>query len=282
MMAKTGPRTRAGKAVVRQNAVTHGLRSSSPVIAGRERQRDWEQHRAGLASDLAPVGALEEQLVELVAGLLWRLRRVPGYEADQIAVSVERIDDTDLSAPGRPPASELSYRVRSSQRAREVLTRLAELPDNAPLADADAESVLLAVAGDDVSSLPAVVPGTSPPLSPEHFTGWDAGVLRECLEAISENLGAHPAELISWALARAADQLDRARVGLDETLRYADRMRRDRALPDARILERVTRYEAHLYRRLFQALHEIEALQARRRGEPVPLARLQVHGLPGA
>lgn len=44
-------------------------------------------------------------------------------------------------------------------------------------------------------------------------------------------------------------------------------------------LEKIQRYEAHLERILYRALHELEAMQERRRGRPTPLARLEVHGL---
>ncbi len=57
-------------------------------------------------------------------------------------------------------------------------------------------------------------------------------------------------------------------------------MRRERLLPDTRTLEKVSRYEAHLSRLLFKALHELEALQVRRTGGAAPLARLDVDGLP--
>jgi hypothetical protein len=43
--------------------------------------------------------------------------------------------------------------------------------------------------------------------------------------------------------------------------------------------ERLVRYEAHLSRQFYRALHELEALQARRHGKQTPLARLEVHGL---
>ena len=49
-----------------------------------------------------------------------------------------------------------------------------------------------------------------------------------------------------------------------------------RLLPPAQILERIMRYEAHLHRQLVQTIHELEAVQARRRGERTPLARLDV------
>ena len=42
----------------------------------------------------------------------------------------------------------------------------------------------------------------------------------------------------------------------------------------------ITRYEAHLHRMYIQTLHELEALQAHRRGERVPLARLDISGPP--
>ncbi len=52
--------------------------------------------------------------------------------------------------------------------------------------------------------------------------------------------------------------------------------RRDRILPDRADLEKISRYEAHLSRQMYQALHELEALQARRAGKGAPLARLDV------
>lgn len=55
---------------------------------------------------------------------------------------------------------------------------------------------------------------------------------------------------------------------------------RERILPADDTLQKVARYEAHLWRGLAQALHELEALQARRSGRSAPLARLDVQGLP--
>jgi len=50
-------------------------------------------------------------------------------------------------------------------------------------------------------------------------------------------------------------------------------------LPDEKTLEKIARYEAHLSRQMYQALHELENLQRHRTtGEGVPLARLDVNG----
>jgi len=54
----------------------------------------------------------------------------------------------------------------------------------------------------------------------------------------------------------------------------------ERILPDEKTLEKVSRYEAHLSRQLYHALHELEALQTRRLGGHSPLGRLDVQGLP--
>jgi hypothetical protein len=63
--------------------------------------------------------------------------------------------------------------------------------------------------------------------------------------------------------------------------RDLERMSRERLLPDEKTLEKVARYEAHLSRQLYKALHELEALQVRRLGGAAPLARLDVDGMDG-
>jgi hypothetical protein len=61
--------------------------------------------------------------------------------------------------------------------------------------------------------------------------------------------------------------------------RQATEERRERVRPDFEELGKLQRYEGHLERVLYRALHELEALQARRRGTAPPLARLEVYGL---
>ncbi len=52
-------------------------------------------------------------------------------------------------------------------------------------------------------------------------------------------------------------------------------------IPEVRFLDIIARYEAHLNRQLLHTMHELEALQGRRQGHRVPLARVDVQGLPG-
>ena len=67
-------------------------------------------------------------------------------------------------------------------------------------------------------------------------------------------------------------------TGVNRVVEQTDFLRRERLLPDEVTLNKVMRYEAHLSRQFYHALHELEALQTRRMGGASPLARLDVHG----
>lgn len=76
----TGPRTNAGKAHSRLNSRKHGLTAKTLVIVG-ENADDFDHLRAELMNEHDPQSALECELVERLAGILWRLRRLPFFEA---------------------------------------------------------------------------------------------------------------------------------------------------------------------------------------------------------
>ncbi|HEX2447654.1 MAG TPA: hypothetical protein VHK26_05655 [Methyloceanibacter sp.] len=58
----------------------HGL-SAKKVVIGDEDPRDFEALRAALERDWQPDTALEREWIEQLAGIFWRLRRVPAIEA---------------------------------------------------------------------------------------------------------------------------------------------------------------------------------------------------------
>jgi hypothetical protein len=76
----TGPRSQGGKARSRLNSRKHGLTAKTLIIVG-ERSDDFDQLRAELMDEHDPQSASECELVERLAGILWRLRRVPFFEA---------------------------------------------------------------------------------------------------------------------------------------------------------------------------------------------------------
>jgi hypothetical protein len=76
----TGPRSPEGKARSRLNSRKHGLTAKMLIIVG-ENVDDFDQLRAELMVEHDPQSVLETELVERLAGILWRLRRVPSFEA---------------------------------------------------------------------------------------------------------------------------------------------------------------------------------------------------------
>jgi hypothetical protein len=102
-MLSRGPRTNEGKAKSSQNALKHGLTARYALLPD-ENPTLRRQLSARLVTDLKPQGALERELVERLAHLSWRLRRVPGFEAHVMAAIGEEDDPDDDSALPQPLA----------------------------------------------------------------------------------------------------------------------------------------------------------------------------------
>jgi hypothetical protein len=75
----TGPQTPEGKAVIRLNALRHGLLARDVVLPGEDAHAFedlWNQIRA----DLSPMGPIEELLVDRIVNAMWRLGRLARAE----------------------------------------------------------------------------------------------------------------------------------------------------------------------------------------------------------
>jgi hypothetical protein len=71
----TGPKTSAGKAAaVSKNAVTHGAYSEALTML-LETPESFATLRAGMVESFRPVGPMEENLVDRMASLWWRMER---------------------------------------------------------------------------------------------------------------------------------------------------------------------------------------------------------------
>lgn len=80
----TGPTSAAGRAVASQNSVRHGLYARLTLISGGPLAESADEADAfirAIVGALQPKGALETELAERAASLLWRLRRAPRAEA---------------------------------------------------------------------------------------------------------------------------------------------------------------------------------------------------------
>jgi hypothetical protein len=289
-----GPATQEGKEVARWNATRHGIRSPAPVVPGVEEQEDWEEHREGVLESLSPEGHLELVLAERAALLSWRLNRVTRYETETIALSQEKIEDdlTDkrrfgdyVLGPTHP--EDVRGAFRDARRVQRMIKRFPKLPDDKRLSGTDAADILDLVWGrvdEEVEAeevqLPEEVPdwaGLEGDMA--EWDGWTVSLVRECISAIASVAGEDEEELMGGATERSRLDVISAQAAAERVERDLARMSRERLLPDDKTLEKVARYEAHVSRLFHKALHELEALQARRSGGVAQLARLDVDGL---
>lgn len=100
----TGPKTAAGKAVSRRNAITHGL-SAKAVILDGEDPKLFDSMREQILLEFGPRTVIEAELVEQLICILWRLRRVPVFEAavtEWVAFRTLKAGATNMLAPVMP------------------------------------------------------------------------------------------------------------------------------------------------------------------------------------
>jgi hypothetical protein len=83
----TGPKSLDGKQKVGSNRITHGILSTKLLLAG-ESSQDYQSLLNDLQAQLRPVGVLELTLVEKVAVILWRQRRLVGAETAVIELEM--------------------------------------------------------------------------------------------------------------------------------------------------------------------------------------------------
>lgn len=106
----TGPKTQDGKAVVRFNALKHGLRAENALLLPGEDSEDLDKLAKRVRSDLNPVGEMEHLLVERIISATWRLRRANqietgilaweyyGIQSDRASREVRKYEDNQLSS----------------------------------------------------------------------------------------------------------------------------------------------------------------------------------------
>src|SRR5262245_44126054 len=76
----TGPKSLLGKARSSMNACKHGL-TAQTVIIEDEDPAQFDALRKGLEEEFEPRSLMERELVERLAGITWRIRRIPKFEA---------------------------------------------------------------------------------------------------------------------------------------------------------------------------------------------------------
>lgn len=151
----TGPKTDEGKAVVKMNALRHGLTAEAAVIPFLENPEDYEAHREGILESLSPSGHLETILAERVAMLLWRLGRANRYERELIAVEQEKIEEKHFRYDKEYGSLDILRKViRDCRRQRRLIDRLPSMKVKESIPTLDAVAILEAAASRAEKSRP--------------------------------------------------------------------------------------------------------------------------------
>jgi hypothetical protein len=104
----TGPKTPEGRAASSQNALKHGLYSTTVLLPGED-QTEFQALLDSFLAEHTPATPTESTLVQQMAAAVWRLRRISRYEAGYFnyrarvarrALRQERLQPTDTDVLG--------------------------------------------------------------------------------------------------------------------------------------------------------------------------------------
>ncbi len=97
----SGPKSPAGKAAVRLNAIKTGL-TGVTVLLPQEDAAQYQSHILAYEQKLKPVGPEERALVQSIADLRWRLNRIPALEIAMITVFSRECANPDPQLADQP------------------------------------------------------------------------------------------------------------------------------------------------------------------------------------
>jgi hypothetical protein len=275
----TGPRTPAGKTKSSRNATKHGIFSSVTLLKGESRQ-EYSALREGLQDALLPQGQLEELLVEKLASISWRQRRLLTAEGaeiqrgtdflewDQCRKEEEEAQDVPDSSP-----SEILEKIDGLickrdntyvlSRCIELLLELRQDIERDGINRERDEAILDEIYGDKKRLDETLRESYSmwvekAEVSEEEQQREVSATAEQCKEHILSEIRKEISRLKAFQKERTAVESKRTEL---EILR--------RVVPDSPHLDRLMRYEASLERSFDRTLGQLERIQRIRRGQPV-------------
>ena len=280
---KGGVKTDEGKALVRTNALKHGLLAKEIVITageGAEDPAEFEQVLNELLGQLTPVGSVEEMLVEKIAASYWRLRRAYRFEVgfirrelDNATESYFAVEDwqgkkvhgkqEEIEKKVAEEKESIEYWDNDKKELQQMFkkgTALEEIVDwdmNWEDLQEKLETYLESKGLEIYVENPEII----------HFLrkleDWDdKRIWKTLIENCGLNVREHQEKLRELE-AELAREKEKNRMGLQVKKQLA-------AVPAKDTLDRLLRYEAAIQRQFYKALTELERLQRLRLGDAVP------------
>ena len=125
----TGPTTAEGKAISRNNAYKHGMRSRSVVMPDEDRS-EYEAMRDEIAREFGPETDDQRYQVKQMADARWCLERLKGIEA--ALYSAEIVDPEEIERISRWQVRAGNAYYKALKHLRESLKAAAETPVPSP------------------------------------------------------------------------------------------------------------------------------------------------------
>lgn len=120
----TGPRTAAGKDVSSQNAVKHGLSARKTILLEDENEDEFLDLRQSLRTHFATQDPLQRIFVDTLAAHLWRLQRIPKFEAMLLQCTPQSSADNQGSLPPHDPALQQLLALQEFVLPKDVLGKI--------------------------------------------------------------------------------------------------------------------------------------------------------------
>jgi hypothetical protein len=253
----TGPRTAQGKDRSKLNALKHGLLSKVILLKG-ESPTEYNSLLSELLDERQPQGKLETVLVENLAVVIWRIRRL--FQAEN-AIIAEKIEFTerDFKAKRR---EEASVGLRTAIASGGLLSNMTN-PDLVR----EAKELLLelrrsVLAGNKVEGLSGML---------MQLYGKDQGGVIPYLLRSRLETSVDPSQIVAECIdskIKCLTQLEKDLVA-DDPLRI-EYKKSAAVIPCQEVLDLLMRYETHLSREIDRILNRLERLQRMRKGQPLP------------
>jgi hypothetical protein len=275
---KGGVKRAEGKAIVKYNALKHGLLAKEVVVTigdGAENPEEFGVLLQDLKTQLAPIGTLEEMLVEKVAVAYWRLRRAYRYEVGLVRDELDNATDDFYSKTGWP-----GEKFRKTDE--EIDNEIEEAKDEirywkkwkAQLAKMCRENKPLEKTYDWKSNW-----------------SWLQEKAKEVLEIRDDETVLEPEEVRERLAAKdwSNDDIWQALIEIcDERIQHCEQqieslekqkprnrlelqvIKKLGSIPKKDELDRLLRYEGAIERQFYRAMNQLERLQRLRSGDKVP------------
>ncbi len=274
-----GPRTELGKQRSSRNATKYGIFSEVVVLKGESRA-GYQSLLKGLWEAFQPEGRLEEVLVEKLAMILWRHRRLFVAEGAEIRKNIEFLEwdqrnQQQEEAEEIGSSSILDYngglirKIQNPDVLERCLELLAELRQGIEIEGFDPERdtpILERIYGEsDKNRLRKTLYEAyeiwlcTSNASEEEREREGYASQERCRKNILGEIDDEIRRLKRYQKTQASIESDRTKL---ESLR--------RIVPESPALDRLLRYEASLERAFDRTLSQLERLQRMRLGQPVP------------